>query len=116
MPEIAVKSERRKANPRDPRTYADYDRGVAMSKRGKWYEKKVAGMTPGMRADYDKALASNPSNIPGMDILFPALSLTSSMAGVRAARECKVKGCGGCCTHRDGYVCPRCGTDNSQEE
>jgi hypothetical protein len=79
-------------------------------------------MYPRMRAtfeneaeerDYLRRVRANDNNIPGLPsiAMFPPDEIREHVPD-KAARMCKVPGCGGCCTYIDHYVCPRCGTQN----
>jgi hypothetical protein len=67
------------------------------------------------RRDYEKRVASNPMNVKGRPAFYPALELRSSLNSAHAAKKCTTPDCGGCCTYNDGFICPRCGKNNSTE-
>ncbi|MBE3141809.1 MAG: hypothetical protein IMZ53_14635 [Thermoplasmata archaeon] len=111
MPEIIVKKSPHRINPRDPQhTDPMWEKrreiGEKRLREGKFkkfeneFEKK----------DYMRKVESSPSNVPGIPVFYPPLTIRSAMNDARPAVECE---CGGCSTYRDNYTCPRCGRDNS---
>lgn len=62
------------------------------------------------KRDYERRVASNPNNVPGLPAFFPPLTL-KQMPVTHPAIACV--DCGGCCIASDRYICPCCGKDNS---
>jgi hypothetical protein len=78
------------------------------------YPKMKAGFeNEAEERDYMRRVRANDNNVPGLPsiCMFPADEIQEYIPD-KSARLCKVDGCGGCCVHRDGYICPRCGTQN----
>ena len=79
----------------------------------------------GDRKDYERRVASNKNNVPGLPAFFPPEVLKQRPV-VNAARRCTAhvkhvtansaiieESCGGCCIKADNFICPRCHKDNS---
>jgi hypothetical protein len=80
----------------------------------------------GDRQEYEKRVASNPNNVPGLPAFFPPLQI-KQLPVVNAAKRCtnivteltesgmgiEERECGGCCIKADNFICPRCQKDNS---
>jgi len=62
--------------------------------------KRVKGATRGEFIDYQRELSQRGPREVHSD---------GFLAVTHPARTCPQRGCGGCATHSDGFLCPRCG-------
>ena len=97
-----------------PREFGEeHLRALSVGKR--MYPKMDAGFeNDAERRDYLRRVRANDNNVAGMPsiAMFPPDEIVDFVPS-KAAKECKVLGCGGCCVYRDSYVCPRCKTSNA---
>lgn len=72
-PNILVKQQPRRSDPKDPSTYPDWERAKAYSKK---IEPTLTFESEADKRDYYRKVASNPSNLPGL-VCYPPLELKS---------------------------------------
>jgi len=71
---IIVKDSPRRADPKRPESYPGYEKAAALSQRR---APQMEFESEGARKDYERAISSNPSNLPGLPPFFPPLQLRS---------------------------------------
>lgn len=72
-PHIVIRGPKeRPADPTRPETYAGYHEAYAKAKQMN-FGRDIEFNSEGERKDYERAVRSNPSNIPGLPAFFPPL-------------------------------------------
>jgi hypothetical protein len=130
--QFIIKKSEPRVDPKRPETHPGYEKAVALSNRR---APKLEFESDGARRDYERVLASNPNNLPGLPPFFPPLQLKSYMGSPWAReytpeerakmtqerlRQCVIEDTAIFCTTCDrvtthsidmqGSFCKRCGT------
>lgn len=72
MANIIVKKSEHHVDPKDPKTHPDYQRALVA---GKIMAPQLKFENEGAKRDYARAVESNPNNIYGQPVFYPALQI-----------------------------------------